>query len=106
MRRWLAWRICLPLLRFLGAEYVWGAFDGDGLPYKLYVRQERCGRCTKRLEREGEVCWYCLGTLCGACWEAYGHCGHEEAIAANEGLDEATYLGPLEGTRSCQVPLS
>ena len=27
------------------------------------------------------ICWYCLQPLCGACWDAAGHCGHPEAEA-------------------------
>ena len=43
-----------------------------------------CGRCSKKLHRDQtEVCWYCSGDLCGACWERYGHCGHPEADAIN-----------------------
>jgi len=44
-----------------------------------------CGRCSKKLHRDQtEVCWYCSGDLCGACWEQHGHCGHPEADAINE----------------------
>lgn len=41
-----------------------------------------CNRCGKELNRgaDAEACWYCLGPLCHACWDAFGHCGEEQAI--------------------------
>jgi len=44
-----------------------------------------CGRCKKETDNGNEeACWYCIGPLCGDCWEEFGHCGHPEADEANE----------------------
>lgn len=73
--------------------------DGDGhllFDNKHYrhgfVRWERdktiytkCGRCENEIPAEtAETCWYCTESLCYACWDMFGHCGHPEADAQNE----------------------
>lgn len=43
-----------------------------------------CGRCDKSFPLiEAKTCWYCMGVLCGECWEEFGHCGHPQAIRGN-----------------------
>lgn len=37
-----------------------------------------CGRCGVAVA-DGEVCWWCGGSLCGACWEVAGHSGRPKA---------------------------
>jgi hypothetical protein len=41
-----------------------------------------CARC-KEPDAE-ESCWYCAATLCAACWDDYGECGHEAAPLTEE----------------------
>jgi len=43
-----------------------------------------CGACGAAVGERPESCWWCGGALCGACWEAKGHCGHGGADAVNE----------------------
>jgi hypothetical protein len=40
-----------------------------------------CARCSRPVNpKTAEVCFWCSrSALCGACWDAYGHCGHVEA---------------------------
>jgi len=41
--------------------------------------QAFCGRCKTPLVRDtAEYCFFCLGWLCGKCWEEFGECGHLE----------------------------
>jgi hypothetical protein len=36
-----------------------------------------CGRCLQPVKPiVAESCWVCSTSLCGDCWEKYGHCGH------------------------------
>lgn len=44
-----------------------------------------CGRCKLKIPvGHEESCWYCLGPLCGDCWDVIGHCGEPEAVEFNE----------------------
>lgn len=50
-----------------------------------------CLRCRAIVDsRDAQVCWFCNGELCNACWEAFQHCGHPEAIAINMAARIAT----------------
>jgi len=43
-----------------------------------------CRRCGTEIPAGGEeTCWYCGGPLCFECWDAVGHCGHDEAERIN-----------------------
>lgn len=54
-----------------------------------------CGRCRQPIvtEKERETCWYCLGNLCGGCWDRTGHCGHPEADSVNEQSKNLDWVG-------------
>ena len=73
-----ALEVC-PVCRMTVASNEEGAERSAQLPETL----GGCGRC-RGLSAQAEVCWFCLGDLCAACWDAYGHCGHAEAEAFNE----------------------
>ncbi|MHC4093693.1 MAG: hypothetical protein ACYSVY_26060 [Planctomycetota bacterium] len=51
-----------------------------------------CGRCKAEVgDVMAETCWYCIGDMCGPCWEETGHCGHPEADTINEASKIMTY---------------
>lgn len=44
----------------------------------------RCSRCARSVPLpDAEICWWCLGDLCAACWERFGHCAHISAELVN-----------------------
>lgn len=47
------------------------------------MARETCARCNASVLDGGEMCWWCEDNLCGECWDAVGHCGHEGADLIN-----------------------
>jgi hypothetical protein len=60
-----------------------------------------CGRCSVKVHPDdAERCFICEGPLCYGCWQGWGHCGHAEAVEADDRpvftADEAEARGRAE----------
>lgn len=57
---------------------------------------KKCGKCKQEVpEGTAEICFWCEGPMCCACWERYGHCGHADADLVNEASDKTDAEGRL-----------